>query len=330
MFKAALLSGWHVHAEEYAREFNGIPGCGIAAVWDEDRARGQALAAKLGCGYYPIAEAALNAAGVTGGILTSPTASHPELLALLAKTGRHIFTEKVFTIGLKEAREAADAIRAAGVKFAISFPHLSRPEVRAARQIMLQGRLGKVSYARVRNVHDGAVSGWLPAHFYDQAQCGGGAMIDLGAHPMYTLPWLLGTPESVVSMFTKVTGKPVEDNAVSLLRFPGGAIGVSETGFLSAGNPYTLEISGSRGSLMLHKTLKVCDEQTGMKCAEVTDLPPASPSPLQMWALACLGQGSIPDELGLAPAVRLTALMEAAYHSYQTGAAAQVGLSAFH
>lgn len=324
MFKAALLSGWHVHAEGYAKEFNRVPGCRIAAVWDEDRARGEALAKALDCGFYGTAEAALRAPGVTAGILCSPTTSHPELLKVMAGLGRHVFTEKVLCVDTADAKAAADAIRSAGVQFAISFPHLGNPGVKAARQIMLEGRLGSVGCARVRNVHDGAVAGWLPPHFYDERECGGGAMIDLGAHPMYTLASLLGTPETVTSLFTSVTGKPVEDNAVSLLRFPGGVIGVSETGFLSRGNPYTLEISGSKGSLMLHETLRVCDETTGMKWAEVKDLPPASPSPLQQWAQACLGGGSIPEELGLDAAVRLTALMEAAYLSHRSGRAADV------
>ncbi len=326
MFKAALLSGWHVHAEGYAKEFNRIPGCRIAAVWDEDRARGEALAKALDSGFYETAEAALRAPGVTAGILTAPTTSHPGLLKLMAGLGRHVFTEKVLCVDTADAKAAAEAIRAAGVRFAISFPHLGNPGVKAARQIIKEGRLGNVGYARVRNVHDGAVAGWLPPHFYDERECGGGAMIDLGAHPMYTLASLLGTPETVTSLFTRVTGKEVEDNAVSLLRFPGGVIGVSETGFLSRGNPYTLEISGSKGSLMLHETLRVCDETTGMKWAEVTDLPPASPSPLQQWAQACLGGGGIPEELGLDAAVRLTALMEAAYQSHRSGRAADVVL----
>ena len=73
MFKAALMSGWHVHAEGYAEEFNRIPGCRVAAVWDEDPARGLRLADRLGCPFYDTAEAALSAPGVTAGILNSPS-----------------------------------------------------------------------------------------------------------------------------------------------------------------------------------------------------------------------------------------------------------------
>lgn len=50
-------------------------------------------------------------------------------------------------------------------------------------------------------------------------------------------------------MFTQVMGKGVEDNAVSVIEFANGAIGVSETGFVSQDNLYTLEISGTRALL---------------------------------------------------------------------------------
>ena len=64
---------------------------------------------------------------------------------------------------------------------------------------MESGKLGQITYARVHNYHNGSVApqadgslGWLPPHFYDEVQTGGGAMMDLGAHPMYTLHWFLG------------------------------------------------------------------------------------------------------------------------------------------
>ena len=43
-------------------------------------------------------------------------------------------------------------------------------------------------------------------------------MMDLGAHPMYTLNWFMGEPKTVTSQFTNVTPRAVEDNAVSVFR----------------------------------------------------------------------------------------------------------------
>ena len=53
-------------------------------------------------------------------------------------------------------------------------------------------------------------------------------------------------------MFTAPFGKPVDENAVAVAEFEGGALGVGETGFISVGSPQTLEIYGTEGSLIAH------------------------------------------------------------------------------
>ena len=175
-------------------------------------------------------------------------------------------------------------------------------------------------FVLVRNVHGGSVQNWLPNTFYDAEQCGGGAMIDLGAHPMYTLPWLLGKPITVQSLFSNVTDRGVEDNAVSLIEFDQGAIGVSETGFVSVDNPYTLEISGTQGCLYIRdQQLMVSSAKTNHQWTQVTDLPAANPSPLRYFADACMHKTTIPAYLGIDSAVELSRLMQAAYLSQTTG-----------
>ena len=94
-------------------------------------------------------------------------------------------------------------------------------------------------------------------------------MIDLGAHPMYLLCALLGEPKSVQSTFTHVTGKTVEDNAVSILSFDGGAIGVSETGFVSSHYPFTIELGGVDGSLLMrNQEVEYCCAETEQRMEE--------------------------------------------------------------
>ena len=48
MINVALLSKWHVHATDYAREAGAHPGIQIQKVWDEDTERGKAWADELG------------------------------------------------------------------------------------------------------------------------------------------------------------------------------------------------------------------------------------------------------------------------------------------
>lgn len=143
-------------------------------------------------------------------------------------------------------------------------------------------------------------------------------MMDLGAHPMYTLHWFLGEPKSIVSQFTKVTGRAVEDNAVSVIEFENGTIGVSETGFVTNGIPYVMEMQGTKGGLMVHNDiLEYTCEETGNKLVQMTDLPEKSTMPIDAWIEACCGKGEAPN--GIDDAVALTKFMVGAYESHNTG-----------
>lgn len=315
----ALLGAWHVHAEGYARELQALPGVIVGSVWDPDKERGRAMAETLGVPFVTSLQLVLDDPDVMGVLVCTATSEHPEVILQALRAGKHVFTEKVLTIAVKDAEEIERELSRSGLSFGISFPHLGKPAVLKLKQLADEGRLGKLHYARVRNVHDGAVAGWLPPHFYDRKACGGGAMIDLGAHPMYTLCHFLGEPTSAHSLFTSVTGHQVEDNAATLLAFRDGAIGISETGFVSRHNPFTLELSGDQGyALIQGNRLFVADQQSEGKLVEITELPEAAPSPLQRWVgtLRLPKPGTVNlGEIGIKPALRLTRVMEMAYQA---------------
>lgn len=59
MIKVALLSQWHVHARDYARQAIANPDLEIVAVWDEVATRGELWATELGVTFYPDLDALL-------------------------------------------------------------------------------------------------------------------------------------------------------------------------------------------------------------------------------------------------------------------------------
>ena len=245
---------------------------------------------------------------------------HPEIMMKVTAAKKNIFTEKVLTIDPKDAEKVAEAVKASGKVFTISYPHRTFPTLRAVKALMDSGKLGRVTYARVRNVHNGSSANWLPPHFYNKAQCGGGAMIDLGSHPMYTLYWLLGEPKSITSTFTQVTNRGVEDNAVSVIEFADGKIGVSETGFVSECNPYTLEVSGTDGAVMVHgDSVQWGGKATEGKWVDL-ELPEKEPLPIDQWIDAVVN--GKPSPFTIDEAVMLARLMDGAYKAFETGAKA--------
>ncbi len=316
--KIAVIGAWHVHTMEYATAIQNNPKAELACLWDDDQARGKATAEKLGIPFQPDQDAIWSDKSIDGVQITTATYQHHDVLIKAAKAGKHIFTEKVLAFTNEEAQEIAQAVRDSGVKFTISYPHKTWPTLKAAKELVDSGKLGQITYARVRDAHNGSTGGWLPPHFYDAAQTGGGAMIDLGAHPMYTLSWFMGKPKTIVSQFTQVTGKGVEDNAVSVIEFDNGAIGVSETGFVTVGMPYVLEMSGTKGSLMVHNDiLEYSCEETENKLIEKTDLPEPSTMPIDAWISAVTDGGEAPN--GIDDAVELTRFMVGAYEAHKTG-----------
>ena len=323
--KIAVVGAWHVHTMEYATAIQKNPNAELCCLWDDNEERGKATAEKLGVPFQPDLQAIWDDPTIEGISVTTATNQHTEVLIAAAKAKKNIFTEKVLTFTNEEAQEVAKAVKESGVKFTVSFPHKTWPTLKAAKELVDSGKLGQITYIRVHNCHNGSVApqpdgslGWLPPHFYDASQTGGGAMMDLGAHPMYTLNWFMGEPKTVTSQFTNVTPRAVEDNAVSVFEFANGAIGVSETGFVTSGINYVMEACGTKGSVMIHNdVVEYCCEETGNKVVQLTDLPEKSTMPIDAWIDACCGKGEAPN--GIDDAVALTKFMVGAYESHNTG-----------
>lgn len=315
--RVAMLSRWHVHADEYARDVQLHPEGQVTAVWDEDPGRGADWAEELGAAWEPDLDKLLARKDVDAVCVTTPTSMHEDVIIRAARAGKHIFTEKVLAPTVSACRNIREAITEAGVKFTISFPRRCIPEALYAKQVLTAGMLGQPTMVRVRVAHDGATRDWLPKHFYDPDTAIGGAMLDLGAHGMYLTRWLLGEPVRVTSIFTNVTDRPLEDNAVSIIEYGKGAIGINETGFVSYGGYFSIEIDGTEGSyrMLSPKTgVEIRNKDTEGEWQAVTDLPARRPKPVTQWIDEC--EGGFPSDFGLDEAVQLTELMDAAYRAW--------------
>ena len=320
MIRIAMLSRWHVHANDYERQLREHKDVTITAVWDEMPERGAAWAAELGADFEADLDVLLAREDVDAVVVVTPTNLHGTVMEKAALAGKHIFTEKVMALTLAECDAITAAVKKTGVRFCISFPHRVLSANLYVKQALDAGLIGDPTLLRIRNAHNGAVAGWLPAHFYDPVACGGGAMMDLGAHPMYLSRWLLGAPISVQSTFTHVTGRAVEDNAVSVIRFQSGAIAVAETSLVSPGSPFMLELYGTKGSIIVggvEGTVRLFSqvpghETDGHAVVPPEALPAALPMPMLQW-LDSLRSGEDRVVFGLEEARQLTELMVMAY-----------------
>jgi 1,5-anhydro-D-fructose reductase (1,5-anhydro-D-mannitol-forming) len=319
MIRVAMVSFWHVHARDYARQASEHPATEIVAAWDESAERGHTAAEALGVDFYAHLNDMLSRHDIDGVIINTPTSMHHDVMIAAAKAGKHIFTEKVLAPTVHECNEILAAVEQAHIRLVVSLPRLNAGYTQAIKEIIDQNLLGEVTLVRTRLSHNGAIrtedkpNGWLPGYFFDLDLCAGGALIDLGCHPMYLARLFLGMPERISATYGYVTEREVEDNAVALLHYPQGAIGIVEAGFVNRYSPFTIEAHGTEGSLLYgtpDAKLLMRSAKNGGQDWQQINLPQDRPSAFQQWVMH-IQQGTTASE-NIQAAVDLTRLMEAA------------------
>ncbi|MBY6037587.1 Gfo/Idh/MocA family oxidoreductase [Fictibacillus nanhaiensis] len=325
MVNVALLSKWHVHAVDYAREAQENEEISIKMVWDEDHERGETWGKELNVPFVRDLEAVLSNPEIDGVILTTPTNQHKDIIIAAANHGKHIFTEKVLAFSIDDCEEIFAAVEENNVKLMLSLPRLTESSYLYAQDVVNEGLLGDITYIRCRVAHNGAVpskenpNGWLPEHFYKKEECGGGALIDLGAHPIYLTNRLGGKVKAVSGRLNHFYKHEVDDNAVVMVEYESGAMGMIETGFLSFGSPQQLELYGTEGTLMIE------GDNVRLKSKSFTteewftpaQLPHPLPSAMKQWVASI--EGGINPVITKEDMLNLTAINEAAARSSKEG-----------
>jgi predicted dehydrogenase len=310
----ALVGFWHVHAQDYAAQLADLPDARLVAAWDDDPDRGQAEAAALAVPFAADLDELLARSDIDGIVVTTATAAHTDVIGRAIARGKHVFTEKLLAPTVTECEQLVEAARDAGVQLMVSLPRLAEGVTAAVSRLIADGSLGQITYTRVRLAHDGSIDGWLPDRFYDPEDAIGGALTDLGCHAVYLTQLFLGpAPETVSAVYGSVTGQQLEDNAVVTLRYPRGALAVIEASNVTTPGASTLEIRGTRGTLVFGFAGRgllgkgdAFDPERWIEVPVEADPPP----PIADW-VAGIASGADTSQNGAA-AIELTRLVAAA------------------
>lgn len=325
----ALLSKWHVHAVDYAREATENKEISIQTVWDENKERGKQWADELGVTYESDLDQVFKDPNIDGVIVTTATSLHKDIIIAAANHGKHIFTEKVLAFTVQECEEILEAVHKNNVQLMVNLPRLTESFYLYAQEAVDKGLLGDLTYIRCRVAHNGSVpseenpKGWLPQHFYNKEECGGGALIDLGAHPIYLTNRLGGKAKAVSGKLNELYKLGVDDNAVVMVEYESGAMGMIETGFLSFGSPQQLELYGTEGTLMVEaQDVRIKSKHLGTDEWVTPSLPQPISSGMEQWVQA-IKNGKKPA-ITTEDIVNLTAINEAAALSSAEGRRVQL------
>jgi predicted dehydrogenase len=196
--------------------------------------------------------------------ICTPNAEHLEPLLSAIQHGKHIYCDKPLTVSLAEAeqvRQALETSNYAGTN-QMTFNLRFFPAIQRAKQMIAEGRLGKIYRFSLGYIHSSNASPLLPLKWKHLET--GGAVRDLGSHLLDLADYLLGPFDTLIAetQFAVpkrpvLAGQPVladvrsEDAFTILAKTPDGAHGILEGTKLATGNEdeMRLEINGEKGAV---------------------------------------------------------------------------------
>jgi len=182
-------------------------------------------------------------------VVGAPNHLHCQIAVDAAGAGKHIVMEKPLCLNLAEADRMIAACKQAKVKFMYAEELCFTPKYVRLKKLLDEGALGAPTLIKQSEKHDGPHA----AHFWDVERSGGGVTMDMGCHAIEFFRWMLGRPKikSVYAqMRTQVHGAKTkgEDNAILLVEFENGVIGLAEESWTKPGGmDDRAEVYGSKG-----------------------------------------------------------------------------------
>ena len=209
--------------------------------------------------------------------ICTPSGFHADLAVKAAEAGKHLVVEKPIALTLEDSQKIIDVCRDYNVKLSVVHPNRFRPVMMEIKELMDQGKLGKLSHAN-------ATVRWnRNQEYYDQApwrgtkSLDGGVLMNQAIHNLDLLIWLMGGVEEVFSMgATRLRDIEAEDVSLGVVRFENGALGVIEAAttiyprnleetISIFGETGTVKIGGPNANLIEHINMEdVDDEQSKM------------------------------------------------------------------
>jgi predicted dehydrogenase len=200
--------------------------------------------------------------------ISTPGDSHAEIAIEAAKAGKVVFCEKPLANTVKEAERMLAAVKKAGVIHMICHNYRRVPAVMLAKQLIDDGKLGRLYHYRGVYLQDWVADPSVPLYWRLRKEAAGsGALGDIASHSLDLGRYLVGEITEVTgALETFVKERPlpenpkkkgkvtVDDASASVVRFANGALGTIEASRFATGRKnYTrFEINGSKGSIVFN------------------------------------------------------------------------------
>ena len=192
-------------------------------------------------------------------IIAVPHPFHAQMAIAALKAGKHVQLEKPVDISVSRAEELNRVAQATDKVFSITFNQRNNDLFQKAREIVKSGTLGELKRSVWINTN------WYRTqHYYDSGTWratwrgeGGGVLLNQAPHNLDLWQWICGMPCEITGFcdVAKYHNIEVEDDVTIFARYPNGATGTFITTTGEAPGTNRLEISGTKGKMVLENGL---------------------------------------------------------------------------
>lgn len=258
-----------------------------------------------------------------------PNYLHASITIQMLEAGKHVLCEKPMALTVAEAQGMIDAADASGRKLMIAHMWRFDREIRWLRDVIDAGILGSVFKVKAQVVwEEGPASdSWYVCPEY----AGGGALTDMGVHPIDTISFLFHDNIRPTRVFaqTEAHFRPidVEDTANVIIEYDNGMAALLEAGFyhnFSDGLPGSVQVFGTEGYARTFPTELHCRIEGAWGQYRPCMPPRRQHQDLAMYAaqldhfVDCVLNDKPPTPGG-SQGQRAVAVLEAAYRSARSG-----------
>jgi predicted dehydrogenase len=255
--------------------------------------------------------------------ITSPDAMHHADTLMALRHGKAVLCEKPVAMNATQAREMAEAAKAAGVLYGVAQNFRSNHSLDWIRERIQEGKIGTPQFAHAEFDYpaDRAPRKWIK----DPTLACGGPIGDVGVHCIDALRHVLDEEvESISTLATKSQPQDqVETTAMLQMQMTGG---IFANVTVSASSPYRtlIEITGSEGVLIaengltVDRPIEVVLRRAG-DVVETGTVNNADAYTRMLDSFAEAMQGGKPFAATGEDAIRNMAALDAAFRSWKTG-----------
>lgn len=240
----------------------------VAGAFSSDPAKSKTRGHELGLDpnriygtYQEMAQAeAAREDGIDFVVIVTPNHLHFDIARVFLEAEFHVVCDKPLTTTLEDAEELCRVVAEGRSVFVVTHNYTGYPMIKEARQLVREGRLG-----RVRRIQVEYIQGWLSTPLEqtgqrqavwrtNPTQAGiAGALGDIGTHAHNLARYVTGleVEELYADLTTFVEGRELDDDASLLLRWSDGARGTLIASQIAYGeeNGLTLRVYGTEGSI---------------------------------------------------------------------------------